>query len=161
MLSLPLSLLADAGIQKVLTLTTFFIFDAVLVDEGREDPNTTKAGRHRPASETPFDGLGSSREHKLENSLNFRGIAMGLYRGWWGWGWGLCLPWICVCIRIVPLCVFVEFLCLSVYQSVCLSKSICICLSVCMSLFLPSLSPSLSLSLSLSICGVDLADQGS
>ena len=83
---LSLSLLADAGIQKVLTLTTFFIFHAVLVDEGREDPNTTKAGRHRPASETPFDGLGSSREHKCENSLNFRGIAMGLYRGWQGWG---------------------------------------------------------------------------
>ena len=44
---LSLSLSADAGIQKV------------LVDEGSEDPNTTKA----PASETPFDGLGSSREH--------------------------------------------------------------------------------------------------
>ena len=85
-LSLSLSLLADAGIQKVLTLTTFFIFHAVLVDEGREDPNTTKAGRRRPASETPFDGLGSSREHKCENSLNFRGIAMGLYRGWRGGG---------------------------------------------------------------------------
>ena len=41
----------------------FFIFHAVLVDEGRKEPNTTKAGRHRPASETPFDGLGSSREH--------------------------------------------------------------------------------------------------
>ena len=139
-LSLSLSLLADAGIQKVLTLTTFFIFHAVLVDEGREE-----AGRHRPASETPFDGLGSSREHKCENSLNFRGIAMGLYRGW-RVGGGLCLPWIRICIRIVPLCVSVEFLCLSVYQSVCLSKSICICLSVCMSLFLPSLSHSLSLS---------------
>ena len=127
----------DAGIQKVLTLTTFFIFHAVLVDEGREDPNTTKAGRHRPASETPFDGLGSSREHKCENSLNFRGIAMGLYRGWRGGGvWGLCLPWIRVCIRIDPLCLSVEFLCLSVY----LSLSICICLSVCMSLFLSSLS---------------------
>ena len=52
----------------------------------REDPNITKAGRHRPASETPFDGLGSSREHTCENSLNFRGIAMGLYRGWRGGG---------------------------------------------------------------------------
>ena len=59
-----------------------FIFHAVLVDEGREDPNTIKAGRHRPASET------SSREHKCENSLNFRGIAMGLYRGWRGGGGG-------------------------------------------------------------------------
>ena len=56
--------------------------------EGREDPNTTKAGRHRPASQTPFDCLGSSREHKCENSLNFIGIAMGLYRGWRGWGVG-------------------------------------------------------------------------
>ena len=88
----------------------FFIFHVVLVDEGREDPNTTKAGRHRPASETPFDGLGSSREHKCENSLNFRGIAMGLYRGWrWGGGGGgaLCpsLPWVRVCMRIMPLCV--------------------------------------------------------
>ena len=25
-----------------------------LVNEGREDPNTTKVGHHRPASETPF-----------------------------------------------------------------------------------------------------------
>ena len=39
-------------------------------------------------SETPFDGLGSSREHKCENSLNFSGIAMGLYRGWRGGGGG-------------------------------------------------------------------------
>ena len=37
--------------------------------------------------ETPFDGLGSSRE----NILNFRGIAMGLYRGWRGGGGG-CVP---------------------------------------------------------------------
>ena len=89
----------------------------------------------------PPAGLGSSIEHKCENSLNFRGIAMGLYRGWRGGG-GLCLPWIRVCIRIVPLCVSVEFLSLSVY----LSLSICVCLTVCMSLFLPSLSLSLSLS---------------
>ena len=88
---------------------------------------------------------------------------MGFYRGWRGVGvgWGLCLPWIRVCIRIVPLCVSVEFLCLSVCLSISLSVylslSICICLSVCMSLFLPSLS----LSPSLSMCGVDLADQGS
>ena len=84
MLSLSLSLsLSRRGIQKVLTLTTFFIFifHAVLVDEGREDPNNPKAGRHRPASETPFDGLGSSGKHKCENSPNFMGIAMGLYRG--------------------------------------------------------------------------------
>ena len=83
----------NARIQKVLTLTTFFlIFHVVLVDEGREDPNTTKAGRHRPASETPFDGLGSSREHYCENSLDFRGIAMGLYRGWRGGGGGSVFP---------------------------------------------------------------------
>ena len=117
-----------------------------------------KAGRHRPASETPFDGFGSSREHKCENSLNFRGIAMGLYRGWRGGGGGLCLPWIRVCIRIVPLCMSVEFLCLSVYQSVCLSKSLYMYMPVCLHVsFSPSLPLSLSLSLSLSICGVDLA----
>ena len=114
--------------------------------------------RTGPASKTPFDGLGSSREHKCENSLNLRGIAIELYRGW-KWG-GLCapsLPWIHVCMRIMPLCVSVEFLCLSV----CLSKSLYnVCLSACLSS--PSLYPlSLSLSLSLSICGVDLADQGS
>ena len=68
----------------------------------------------------------------------------------------------------MPLCVSVEFLCLSVYQSVCLSKSLftCICLQVCLSFCLSvclSLSEalSLSLSLSLSICGVVLADQES
>ena len=72
-----------------MTLTTFFlIFHVVSVDEGGEDPNTTKAGRHRPASETPFHGLGSSREHYCENSLDFMGIAMGLYRGWRGGGGG-------------------------------------------------------------------------
>ena len=140
-------------------MTLTYIFHAVLVDEGREDRNTTKAGRHRPA----FDGLGSSREHYCDNSLNFR--------GWQGWLCASCLPWIRVRMRIMPkMRVSVEFLCLSVrlyvclsvYQSVCLSLSMCICLSVCMSLFLPlSLSPSLSLHLSLSLCGVDLADQGS
>ena len=58
------------------------------------------------------------------------------------------------------MCVSVEFLCLSVYQSVCLSKSLYMYMPVCLHV---SLSPplSLSLSLSLSICGVDLADQGS
>ena len=50
------------------------------------------AGRHRPASETPFDGLCSSREHYCEKSLHLRGIAMGLYRGWLGGGGGLCAP---------------------------------------------------------------------
>ena len=34
------------------TLTTFCLF--FLVDEGRDDPNTTKMGDYRPASETPF-----------------------------------------------------------------------------------------------------------
>ena len=68
-------------------------------------------GSHRPASETPFDGLGSSRELLCENSLNFRGINMGLYRGCRGGG-GLCPQsslafWIRVCMRIVPLCVCV------------------------------------------------------
>ena len=76
------------GSRKFDSDNVFFIFHAVLADEGREHPNTTKAGCHRPASETPFDGLGSSREHKCENSLNFRGIAMGLYRGWRGGGGG-------------------------------------------------------------------------
>ena len=61
-LSPPLSLSKQTRIQNMTTVF-YFIFYAVLVDEGREDPNTTKAGRHRPASETPFDGLGSSREH--------------------------------------------------------------------------------------------------
>ena len=78
---------------------------------------------------------------------------MRLYRGWRGGGGGaLCpslpwLPWIRVCRRIMPLCVSVEFLCLSVYQSVCLSKSLYVydCQSVCISL---SLSLSLPLSLS-------------
>ena len=76
-------------------------------------------------------------------------------------GWGLCLPCIRVCIRIVPLCVSVEFLSLSVYQSVCLSKYMYLYMYMPVCLHV-SLSPlSLLLSLSLSICGVDLADQGS
>ena len=85
---------------------------------------------------------------------------MGLYRGWWG---GLCLTWIRVCMRSMPLRVSVEFLCLSDYQSVCLSKSLYMYMPVCLHVSLSPLSPapSLSLSLSLSICGVDLADQGS
>ena len=78
-----------------------------------------------------------------------------------GGGWGLCLPWIRVCIRIVPLCVSVEFLSLSVYQSVCLSKYMYLYMymPVCLHVALSPLS--LPLSLSLSVCGVDLADQGS
>ena len=43
--------------------------------------------------DTPFDGLGSSREHKCEkNSLHLRGIAMGLRRGWRGGGGGSVPP---------------------------------------------------------------------
>ena len=90
---------------------------------------------------------------------------MGLYRGWrgGGGGGGLCLPWFRVCTRIMPLCVSVEFLCLSVYRSVCLSKSFYMYMPVCLHVSLSPLSLPLSpsLSLSLSICGVDLADQGS
>ena len=47
-LSLSLSLLADADPESFNSDNVFFVFHAVLVDEGREDPNTTKAGRHRP-----------------------------------------------------------------------------------------------------------------
>ena len=72
---------------------------------------------------------------------------MGLYRGRRGGGGSVPLSslatWIPVCMRTMPLCVSVEFLCLSAYQSVCLSKSLYmpVCLHV---------SHSLSLSLSLS-----------
>ena len=105
---------------------------------------TTKAGRHRPASETPFDGLGSSRERQCANSLNFRGIAIGLYRGWRGGG-VICAPvfhgfhgsayarGLCLCVCLLNFSV-----CLSISLSVYLSLSIC--LFVCMSLFLLSLS---------------------
>ena len=31
------------------------VFNVISVDEGREDPNTTKSGHHLPASETSFD----------------------------------------------------------------------------------------------------------
>ena len=61
-LYLSLSLLTDADPESFDSDNVFVIFHVVLVDEGREDPDTTKAGCHRPASETPFDGLGSSRE---------------------------------------------------------------------------------------------------
>ena len=84
---------------------------------------------------------------------------MGLYRDWrlGGGGGGGSVPpsfsWIHVCMmRIMPLCVSVEFLCLSVclsvYQSVCLSKSLYMYMPVCLhvSLSLP-LSPSLSVSI--------------
>ena len=94
-------------------------------------------------------------------SVNFRGIAMGLYRGWrvsvcvcvWG---GLCVPVFpgfpgSACAWVLCLCVCLS-ISLSVYQSICVSKS----------LYMPvCLHVSLSSSLSLSICGVDLADQGS
>ena len=63
-LSLSLSLLVDADPESFDSDNVFFfICHAVLVDKGREDPNITRAGRHWPASETPFDGLGSFREH--------------------------------------------------------------------------------------------------
>ena len=77
-------------------------------------------------------------------------------------GRGLCapsLPWIRVCVRIMPLCVYIYFsVCLSVCLSVSVSLYVYACLSACLSF--PPLSPP-TLSLSLSICGVDLADQGS
>ena len=47
MLSLSLFLSADADPESFDSDNVFFIFHAVLVDKGREDPNTTKAGRHR------------------------------------------------------------------------------------------------------------------
>ena len=82
-----------------------------------------------------------------------RGIVMGLYRDWRGGGGGggaLCapsLPWLRVCMRIMTLCVSVEFLSLSVFLSVCLSKSLYMYLPDCLHGFLsPPLSPSLSLS---------------
>ena len=124
--------LSRRGSRKFWLTTFSFIFHVVLVDEGREDPNTTKGGRHRPASETPFDGLGS---------VKIVCILVGLYRGWRGWG-GLCpsLPWIRVCMRIMPLCVSVEFLCLSIILSS-LFMYIPVCLHVSIS---PPLSPSVS-----------------
>ena len=57
-LTLSLSLSADADPESFYSDK----FHAVLVEKGREDPNTTEAGRNRPFSETPFDDLGSSRE---------------------------------------------------------------------------------------------------
>ena len=89
---------------------------------------------------------------------------MGLYRGWRGGG-GLCAPVFpgstYVCMKIMPLCLSVEFFCLSVYQFVCLSKSLYTpaCLHVSLSPPLSLSPPSLSLSLSISVVG--LADQGS
>ena len=88
-----------------------------------------------------------------ENSMNIRDIAIGLYRGWGGGG--LCAPTrllIRVCRTSKPLCVSVEFVCLSISLSVYLNLYMYLpaCLSVCM-----------SVCLSLSICGVVLADQGS
>ena len=62
-LSLSLSFLADADPESFDSDNDFLYFTAIFIDEAREDPNTTKAGLHRPASETPFDDLGSSKEH--------------------------------------------------------------------------------------------------
>ena len=45
-LSLPLSV--DADPESFDSDNVFFIFHAVLVDEGREDPNITRAGHHCP-----------------------------------------------------------------------------------------------------------------
>ena len=59
---LSLSFLADADPESFDSDNVFFIFHVVLDNEVREDPNTTKAGRQRTASETPFDGLSSSSE---------------------------------------------------------------------------------------------------
>ena len=61
-----------------------------------------KAGHHRPASETPFHGLGSSREHKCENSVNFRGRALGgsvppVFPGFPGSGMHEDYASVCVC----------------------------------------------------------------
>ena len=75
---------------------------------------------------------------------------MGLYRGWRVGGGGYVFPGIRVCMRIMPLCVSVEFLCMSVYQSVCLSKSLYMYMPVCLHVSLSPLSLPLSLSLSLS-----------
>ena len=64
-LSLSLSLLADADPESCFFLNS----NAVLVDEGREDPNTTKAGHHRPTSETPI-------KYWVSSLVNFWGIAL-------------------------------------------------------------------------------------
>ena len=48
-LSLSLSLLVDADQESFDSDNVFFIFHAVLVDEGREDKNITRAGRHLSA----------------------------------------------------------------------------------------------------------------
>ena len=67
-LSLPLSLslLADADPESFDPIV-FVLFHAVLVDEGREDPSTTKAGRYRPASES----LGSSKTDREIQQITF------------------------------------------------------------------------------------------
>ena len=82
------------------------------------------AGRHRPARGTPFDGLGSS-----SISVKIVCILGYSYGTLQGAGGGLCapsLPWIRVCMRIMHLCVSIEFICLSV----CLSISLFISLSI-------------------------------
>ena len=86
---------------------------------------------------------------------------MGLYRGWRGGGGGAMSSLDPRMHKDLPLCVSVEFLCLSVYQSVCLSKSLYMYMPICLHVSLSPLSLPLSPFLSLSICGVDLADQGS
>ena len=133
------SLSQQRRIQKVSTPTRFFIFHAVLDDEGRENPNTTKAGRCRHASETTFDGLGSSREHWCEKSLHFRGIAMGLYRG--GGGRGAPCPQSSLDLHMHEdyafLCVCWNLVCLSISLPISLSVYLSLYVYVCMSLFLP------------------------
>ena len=52
-----LSRLADADLESFDSYNVFFYkSNAVLDDEGRDDPNITKADCHRSAIETPFDG---------------------------------------------------------------------------------------------------------
>ena len=63
--------IAHARIQKILlegVQLTLFVF-VFLVDEGREDKNTTKSGHHRPSSETPlklrFAGGPMMAQHRM------------------------------------------------------------------------------------------------
>ena len=98
---------------------------------------------------------------------------MGLYRGLWGGGGGGGGGALCPQSSLDPrmhedyacVCVLNFSVCLSVYQPVCLSKSLFMYMPVCLHVSLsPPLTPSVSLSfpcLSFSICGVDLADQES
>ena len=86
-LSLPVS--QHMPIQKVLTLTTFF-FNAVLVVEGREDPNTTIS---IPTSARQRNTIGwPSIECWLGSLVNVRGsrspYGFVFYRGGGGGGGG-------------------------------------------------------------------------